>query len=131
MGPKIGANSRSFSHLWLSAPGNFGLVTDLARRERIEGDFELVIFDGTFSDPDGFHFIKSGTVCFIEGARRPTRRALDEVLGARELACHFENYNLGTKPLALVWRKSATMGIPYPKLKRNKVIKGCWVGEVR
>lgn len=106
------------------------LVTTLAGPERIVGDFELVIFDGEFSDPAGFLYINSGTVCFIEGSRRSTRRALDEVLGARDLVCRFENYNRGTKPLALVWRKSKTMGIPYPKLKRRMVLKGCWVGEV-
>lgn len=100
---------------------------DLGRLERC---FDLIVLDGDVGTADKFRFMDKGSVCFVEGARSNIRNALNAQLAERGLICQFSNYNRGRKRVALVWRKAEFNDMPIPKLKFNKVIKGCWVGEV-
>jgi hypothetical protein len=96
----------------------------------IGNDFDLIIFDGEFGAPEKLHFLNDRTACFIEGARTKTRHAVNEHLSGRGLTCHFTNYNRGRKLVSMSWRKKRPFGMPLPKLRFNRTLKGCWVGLV-
>ncbi len=106
------------------------LIKDQDKLGDIHGDFDLVIFDGEFCAPEKLHFLDNRVACFIEGARTSTRNTVNEELARRGLACEFTNYNRGQKLVSMAWRKKRWLGMPLPKLRFNKTIKGCWVGIV-
>ena len=106
------------------------LIKEKGRLGDIDRDFDLIIFDGEFGAFEKLQFLDDRVACFIEGARTRTRDAIDRHLADRSLACHFTNYNRGRKLMSMSWRKKRRFGMPLPKLRFNKVVKGCWVGVV-
>lgn len=106
------------------------IVAELKGLVKFQQKFDLVIFDGGFNQPEQYKFLEKGAVCFIEGARKATRRAIEMELSKRDLKCIFTNYNRGKKLFSMRLRKSKKTGFTYPRFKIGKIIKGCWIGEV-
>lgn len=105
------------------------VLSDAQQLQEHDGDFELVVFDGDFAEPSRHRFLRPGTVCFVEGARQSTRKALAAALARQNLQCRFTAHDRGPAPMRIVWRR-ASFGIRYPKLKTNARLKGCWIGRV-
>ena len=98
--------------------------------DKIDRNFDLIIFDGEFGTPEKLHFLDDRVVCFVEGSRSSARKTLSQHLAGKGLACQFTNYNRGRKLVSVAWREKRRFGLRLPKLRFNRTIKGCWVGVV-
>jgi hypothetical protein len=103
------------------------LVSTFDQITKLRTHFDLVIFDDFFGDDRQYSVFNEGTLCFVEGNRRPTRDTLAATLAKRGLAVSFTNFNRG-KRWRLAWRKKPSL-IPLPKIT-HKPVKGCFVGQV-
>lgn len=90
--------------------------------------FDLVVMD--VDAPEIlFKYLNDGTYLFVEGNRRELRSRVQDHLATRGLKVEFTNYNRGKRLVELVF-KPTQYGIKRPKIRFNKTIKGCWVGQV-
>lgn len=106
------------------------LIKEPGRLGEIDRNFDLIIFDGEFGISEKLHVLDDRVACFIEGARTRTRKAVNQHLAGRGLACNFTNYNRGRKLVSMAWQKKRRFGMRLPKLRFNRTLKGCWVGVV-
>jgi hypothetical protein len=101
-------------------------------RPELHDVFDMVVVDGPVTA--GAHYVREGTLFFIEGARTKTWRSISEFLQTRNLTCSPTEYSLGGSywkknrfGLPRRWKKNR-FGLPVPKKSR---IKGCWIGVVQ
>ena len=105
------------------------LLTDQDLLDADRDSFDLVVIDAAVSDAN-YALFKSGTICFVEGARGATRREMNSALEARNLTCDFVNYNRGMRYFSFSLRKDLETGKTLPKFRFRNIRKGCWVGTV-
>jgi hypothetical protein len=105
----------------------FHLISDPKPDYIRHAPYDLVVIDGLL-DADQFAGLGTGTLCFIEGSRNSTRRAIVIALKARGLKCHFVNYNQGIQYCRLDRFDSAGRRRVIPKFRLRKELKGCLIG---
>lgn len=90
--------------------------------------FDLIVMD--VDAPERlFRHIKHGSYLFVEGNRRELRGRVQDFLRDRGLEVEFTNYNRGTRPIELIF-KPTKYWFRRPKIRFNKIVKGCWIGQV-
>lgn len=106
------------------------IVTSPSDIADLDKPFDVIIFDSSHDEIDISHLMKEGTVCFIEGSRKPTRNTIQRRLKNAGLRCDFTNHPRGRKFFHVFTRKWNVLGLSIPKVKFFKSIKGCWIGKV-
>ena len=91
--------------------------------------YDLVIVDHTVGK-EGCALFEQGVVCFVEGARGKTRQLFNAELGERGLRCDLTNYDRERRNFSLSIEHCARSGLPYPKIRFPRTIKGCGIGVV-
>jgi SAM-dependent methyltransferase len=109
--------------------GRYELVTDPSRLDFNDIHYDLVVVDGLLAI-EQYKALTLGTICFVEGSRTPTRRAINEALAVQNLTCLFVNFNRGTRYFHFSMDEDPATGRRRPKFKLRKVLKGCWIGKV-
>ena len=109
--------------------GRYRLVTEPARLDVSTGHYDLVVVDGLLAS-EHYEVLTLGTICFVEGSRTPTRRAINEALAGRNVVCRFVNFNRGMRYFNFGMREDPKTGRRRPKFKFRMVLKGCWIGKV-
>lgn len=106
------------------------LIDDLEQLKKIEGKFDLMVFDGASATASQIAFLKEGAICFIEGERKKTVKTVKKLLRAHGLTCEFKNYDQGYRYFTLYKKDKAKIGEKRWKFKFRRYIKGFNVGHV-
>lgn len=106
------------------------LITNPVDISLLKEKFDMIIFDSQHDDIDITNILGEGTVCFVEGSRKPTREAIQRMLENIGMRCEFTNHAQGKKAFHVSTKKWNILGLSIPKVRFFKNIKGCWIGVV-
>ena len=110
-------------------------LTVVIDRAEPEGEFDLVIVDGSMPDYPNYNFLRPGAICIIEGGRRMQRQSIMNLLRKRGLSCTF-HYSGKRHTPALKWTRTKSGGhdirIKFPRWRKLFAHRcGCAIGMIR
>jgi len=128
------SNKFCLTQLRLNIPenlkGKLTVVENQAELLEIRKKCDLVIFDGGLVSKEELAFLGEGSICFIEGNRKPTAIKINAALASQQLVCDFDNHTQGYHFLHFTWKKSLKTNRKKLKVRFMHPKKGFRIGQV-